>query len=179
MSALLAAFALALAAPASEEPRVLSNGWFYGEAGNGCRAARQLPDGTRLIMNLTRWNDLSDSLVLSRPGLTPLWSEPGHPSGRTEAQEREDGEAYYHLTIRIDGRTLPTTPTNAMLLDFQDRPGPSYRFGLRQQPFLAALARGRRLELLHRGRSLATFPIAGSREMARRMTACVSRRARL
>jgi hypothetical protein len=177
MSVLFAAFTLALAPP--EEPRVLPNGWFYGEAGNGCRAARQLADGTRLIMNLTRWNDLSDSLILSRPGLVPLWSEPGHPSGRTEAQERADGEANYHLSIRIDGRALPDTPMNSMLLDFQDRPGPSYRFGLRQQPFLAALARGRRLELLHRGRVLATFRISGSRDMARRMTACVARRARL
>jgi hypothetical protein len=179
MSALLVAFALALAAPTPEEPRVLSNGWFYGEAGNGCRAARQLADGTRLIMNLTRWNDLSDSLILSRPGLAPLWSEPGHPSGRTEAQERADDAANYHLSIRIDGRALPATATNSMLLDFQGRPGPSYRFGLRQQPFLAALARGRRLELLRHGRVLAAFPIAGSRAMARRMTACVAQPARL
>ncbi len=178
---LLAALALVLAAPepAPEAPRVLANGWFYGEAGNGCRAARELPDGTRLIMNLTRWNDLSDSLILSRPGLAPLWSEPGHPSGLTEAQERADGEANYHFSIRIDGRPVPTTAMNSMLLDFQGRPGPSWRFGISQQPFLAALARGRRLELLRHGRILATFPIGGSRDMARRMAACVARPARL
>jgi hypothetical protein len=179
MFAVLAAFVLATLQPAPEEPRTLPNGWFYGEAGNGCRAARQLPDGTRLIMNLTRWNDLSDSLILSKEGLAPLWSEPGFPSGRTGAEERADAEAGYHLSVRIDGRSVPGTAMHSMLLDFQDRPGPSYRFGISQRPFLAALARGRRLELLRRGRVLAVFPISGSRDMARRMAACVERPARL
>jgi len=174
MFASLAALTLVAQAPA-EEPRVLPNGWFYGEAGNGCRAARQLPDGTRLIMNLTRWNDLSDSLILSKPGLVPLWSEPGFPSGRTEAEERADGEANFHLSVHIDGRLVEGTAMSSMLLDFQGRPGVSYRFGIRQQPFFAALATGRRLELRHRGRTLATFPIAGSSDMARRMAACVAR----
>ncbi|HTU13047.1 MAG TPA: hypothetical protein VMG08_19315 [Allosphingosinicella sp.] len=91
MMAALAAFLLLAQPPAGAEPRMLSNGWFYGEAGNGCRAARELPDGTRLIMNLTRWRDMSDSLILSRPGLALLWSESGLPSGRTEAEERADG----------------------------------------------------------------------------------------
>jgi len=174
MLALLAALLLAAPAPA-EEPRILPNGWFYGEAGNGCRAARQLPDGTRLIMNLTRWNDLSDSLILSKEGLVALWSEPGWPSGRSEAEEQADGEANFHLSVHIDGRLVAGTAMSSMLLDFQGRRGPSYRFGIRQQPFLAALGAGRRLELRHRGRILAIFPIAGSADMARRMAACVAR----
>lgn len=179
MLASLAAALLLLQTPADTEPRVLSNGWFYGEAGNGCRAARELPDGTRLIINLTRWHDLSDSLILSRPGLPPLWSEPGLPSGRTEVEEREDGEAGYHLTVRIDGRAVPGTPMNSMLLDFQGRPGPSYRFGIRRQAFLAALRTGRRLELRRRGQILAAFPINGSGDMAHRMSACISRPVRV
>jgi hypothetical protein len=178
MLASFAAALLFLQAPAEAPPRVLSNGWFYGEAGNGCRAARELADGTRLIMNLTRWRDLSDSLILSKPGLAPLWSEPGWPSGRTEAEERADGDAGYHLSVHIDGRVVPGTPMNSMLLAFQGRPGPSWRFGIRREAFLAALRTGRRLELRRRGRVLAAFPIRGSADMARRMAVCVARPSR-
>lgn len=178
MLAALAALLLAQAS-AGTEPVMLSNGWFYGEAGNGCRAARELADGTRLIMNLTRWRDMSDSLILSRPGLAPLWSEPGWPSDRTEAEEAGDGEAGYRLTVHVDGRLVPATPMNSMLLDFQGRPGPSYRFGIRRQAFIAALRTGRRLELRRGGRVLAVFPIVGSGDMARRMAACVARPLRL
>ncbi|HTU13046.1 MAG TPA: hypothetical protein VMG08_19310 [Allosphingosinicella sp.] len=67
---------------------------------------------------------------------------------------------------------------NSMLLDFQGRPGPSYRFGIRREPFITALRTGRRLELRRQGRLLAAFPIPGSADMARRMAACVARPAR-
>jgi hypothetical protein len=60
-----------------------------------------------------------------------------------------------------------------MLLDLNNRPGPTYRFGIRQQPFIKALRTGRVLEVFRHGRRLAAFPIAGSRAMAQSMSSCV------
>jgi hypothetical protein len=176
MLTLLAAAALAAQPPASPAPadtgQLLANGWYYDEIGNGCMAGREV-DGARLIIRLTRWNDMSDSLLFHRPGLTPLWSEEGYSTGLTEAQEAADAEAGYHLTVQIDGRPVESGPMNAMLIDQDVRPGPTYRFSIRQHPFLRALATGRTLQLLHRGRLLATYPIAGSADMAARMTRCI------
>jgi hypothetical protein len=177
-----AAAALALAAapaasqappPASPGGTLFSNGWYYEEIGNGCMAGREVGDA-RLIIRLTRWNDLSDSLLFHRPGLAPLWSEEGYSSGLTPAQEEAEGRAGHHLTIRIDGRPVEMVSSfSTMLLDLNGRPGPTYRFGLRQHSFLRALRTGRTLELFHRGRRLASFPIRGSAELARRMTRCI------
>ena len=180
MLAAFAALALMLApqpAPPAAAPassgRLLSNGWYYEEIGNSCMAARDAAGG-RLFIRMTRWNDLSDSLLFYRPGLPPLWSEDGQPSGLTEAQEEADADAGYHLAIRIDGRAVEqVTGFNSMLLDQPGGPGPTYRFGIRQQPFLQALRTGRTLELYRKGQRLASFPIRGSRDMAARLARCI------
>lgn len=174
---LLFALSLGLAPAAAQPPaptgQLLANGFYYDEVGNGCMAARDAGDA-RLIIRLSRWNDLSDSLLFHRPGLPPLWTEEGHPSGLTPAQEEADGEAGYNFEIRVDGRPVEAVAAmNSMLLDLNGRPGPTYRFGIRQQPFLAALRTGRTLELFRHGRRLASFPIAGSRDMAARMARCI------
>jgi hypothetical protein len=178
-----ALFAAALAVstfalqPARLERRreTLPNGWTYEEPGNNCTATRT-HSGAWVQLRLTRWNDLSDSILFHRPGLPPLWSEEGLTTGRTPAEEEADAEAGYHLQVRIDGRPVETTPAfTSMILAHEGRPGPTYRIGIRQQPFIRALRTGRALELLHRGRRLAAIPIRGSAEIARRMSACVAR----
>jgi hypothetical protein len=174
-SAAAAFAALVLAQPAAAQPRALANGWTYEEPGNNCTATRTVGDAW-VQLRLTRWHDLSDSILLHRPGLPPLWSEEGLPTGRTELQEAADSEAFYHLEVRIDGRPVETVGGfNAMILDHDDRPGPTYRFGIRQQPFLRALRTGRTLELYQRGQRLAAIPIRNSADLARRMTACAAR----
>ena len=172
--------AASAAPPAAQSTgRLLGNGWFYDEIGNSCLAARTAW-GARLIINLTRWDDLSDSLLLHRPGLPALWSEEDAPSSLTPAQQEAEEAAGYHLTVRIDGRPVGGNPGfNSMLLDHQGTTGPTYRIGIRQQPFLQALRAGRTLELYRKGRRLAAFPIRGSRDMAARMTRCIDLPARV
>lgn len=162
------AAALVLAAPASAQ-----NGWTYEEPGNACAATRSA-NGDWVQIHLTRWNDLSDSILLHRPGLNPLWSEEGYPSGRTEAQEDADENVAYGLEVRIDGRPVEAVSGfTTMLLNYGGRPGPTYRFGLRQQAFLRALATGRTLQLYRHGQRLAAIPIRGMATTARRMAICV------
>lgn len=165
-AALLLAAAAATAASARapvEEPRLLSNGWHYGEAGNYCMAIRRLDGGARLMMRLAKWDDMSDSLILSAPGL-PLLDE------EDEAAAARD----HDFAVHIDGRPVPLVPGSAfMLAEDADIPGPSYRIGIMQQPFIAALRRGRTLEIRRAGRPLATFPIASSAAMSRTFAACV------
>jgi hypothetical protein len=152
----------------------LPNGWTYSEPVNNCVATRT-SGRDWMQLHLTRWDDLSDSILFYRPGLPPLWSEENLPTGRTPAQEEADADAYYHLDVRIDGRPVETFGGfNAMIVDYDSRPGPTYRFGIRQQPFLRALARGRTLELFHRGRRLVSMPINNMAATARRMAACVA-----
>lgn len=172
-SFLLLALTLATATPAAAQP--LANGWAYEEPGNNCTATRTV-SGAWVQLRLTRWHDLSDSILLHRPGLPPLWSEEGLRTGRTEAQEAADAEAFYHLEVRIDGRRIEGVGGfNSMILGHGGRAGPTYRFGLRQQPFLRALRTGRTLELYRNGRRLAAIPIRNSADLARRLTACAAR----
>ena len=172
---LLAIAAAALAAPAEPAaPRLLGNGWFYGEVGRGCMAARALPDGARLLIRLVKWNDLSDSLVLWRPGLPPLMSESGLSTGRSAAEEEADAAANFDLAVSIDGRPIGAAMGHFQLLDFEGRPGPSYRLGILQSEFIAALRAGRRLEIRRRGALVAAFPIDRSAAMAAEMARCVA-----
>jgi len=153
-----------------------SSGWRYEEPGNNCAATRALPGNQWIQLRLTRWRDLSDSILFHRPGLAPLWPEEGHPTNRTEAEDAADAEAAYRLEVRIDGRRIETVAAfNSMILDHAGRPGPTYRFGIRQQSFLRALRTGRILELYRAGQRLARVPINGLAPTARRMATCAAR----
>jgi len=154
----------AVARPPVETPRRLANGWFYGEAGNYCMAIRETADGGRLSMRLAKWDDHSDSLILWAPGLPPL-----------DLDDESAAQRHYDLEVRIDGRLVPRAMHSTMIEDFDGKPGPSYRLGIAQKAFIAALAKGRRLEIKRAGKPVRTFPIAGSADMARLFAACVAK----
>jgi hypothetical protein len=165
----LCALAALLAAPAAarppvETPRRLANGWFYGEAGNYCMAIREIEGGARLSIRLAKWDDMSDSLILWAPGLPPL-----------DLDDEAAAERFYDLDAAVDGRPVPRVMHSTMIEGFDGKTGPSYRLGIAQKPFIAALARGRRLEIKRAGRLLHAFPIAGSAAMARLFAACVAK----
>lgn len=148
---------------------MLSNGWFYGEAGNYCMATRVLtPGGAQLWMRLAKWNDLSDSIILWTPDLAPF-----------DEDSEAEAERNHGIDIRIDGRSVRLLPNVRMLQDFDNKPGPSYRIGIDQQRFIAALRRGRSLAIRRNGRTVATFPVAGSANMAVQMAECVERPVRM
>jgi anti-sigma-K factor RskA len=163
LAALLAA-ATAAARPPVETPRRLANGWYYGEAGNYCMAVRELPGGERLSMRLAKWDDMSDSLVLWAPRLAPL-----------DLDDEAAAERFYDLEVRIDGRLVPSAMHSTMIEDFDGKPGPTYRLGIMQKAFIAALAKGRTLEIRRAGKPVAAFPITGSAAMARAFAACVAK----
>lgn len=150
--------------PPVEEPRMQANGWAYGEAGNYCVAIRELPGGARLTMRLAKWDDLSDSLILWKPGLPPLDDE-------DEAAAARD----YDLKLFIDGREVKRVMGARMIEDFLDKPGPSYRIGIAQSDYIGALAKGAKLEIRRGGKKIATFPVAGSKGMAEEMARCVQK----
>lgn len=152
------------ARPPVETPRRLANGWFYGEAGNYCMAIRELPGGERLSMRLAKWDDHSDSLILWAPGLPPL-----------DPEDEAAADRHYDLEVRIDGRPIARAMHSNMLEEFDGKPGPSYRLGIAQKPFIAALASGRRLEIKRAGKLVNAFPIAGSAAMARHFSDCVAK----
>jgi hypothetical protein len=160
----LVAVAPAAARPPVETPRRLANGWSYGEAGNYCMAIRELPGGERLSMRLAKWDDMSDSLILWAPGLAPL-----------DLDDEAAAERFHDLAVRIDGRVVPSAMHSTMLEDFDGKPGPSYRLGVAQKPFIAALAKGRKLEISRAGKLVRAFPIGGSAAMARLFAACVAK----
>lgn len=162
--AILVAAAPAAGRPPVETPRPLANGWHYGEAGNYCMAIRELPGGERLSMRLAKWDDHSDSLILWAAGLPPL--DPDDEAG---------ADRHYGLEVRIDGRRIPSAMHSNMLERFDGKPGPSYRLGIEQKAFIAALAKGRRLEIIRAGKLVRAFPIAGSAAMARLFAACVAK----
>jgi hypothetical protein len=149
--------------PPVEEPRMQPNGWAYGEAGNYCMAIRELPGGARLTMRLAKWDDLSDSVILWKPGLPAL-----------DEDDQAAAERDYDLAVTIDGRAVRLVPGARMLEDFLAGPGPSYRIGIAQKAFIDALARGRKLEVRRSGKPIASFPIAGSSDMAAKLRACVA-----
>ena len=154
----------AAARPPVETPRRLANGWSYGEAGNYCMAIRELPGGERLTIRLAKWDDMSDSLILWAPGLPPL-----------DLDDEAAASRFHDLEVRIDGRLVPSAMHSTMLEDFDGKPGPAYRLGIAQRPFIAALAKGRRLEVKRAGKPVRAFPIAGSAAMARLFAACVAK----
>ena len=160
--ALLVAAAPAGARPPVETPKRLANGWHYGEAGNYCMAIRELPGGSRLSMRLAKWDDMSDSLILWAPGLPAL-----------DLDDEAAAERFHDLEVRIDGREVPRAMHSTMIEDFDGKPGPSYRLGIAQKAFIAALAKGRTLEIRRSGRLVAAFPIAGSAAMSAKFAACV------
>ncbi|HEX9964945.1 MAG TPA: hypothetical protein VGB04_08165 [Allosphingosinicella sp.] len=164
VAALLLAGTASQARPPVETPRRLANGWFYGEAGNYCMAIRELPGGPRLTLRLAKWDDHSDSLILWRPGLDPL-----------DINDEAAADRRHDLEVRIDGRLVPPAMHSTMLEDFDGKPGPTYRLGIAQQPFIASLARGKTLEIRRSGRSVAVFPISGSSAMARLFATCVAK----
>ncbi|HYI40046.1 MAG TPA: hypothetical protein VE053_06985 [Allosphingosinicella sp.] len=149
--------------PPVETPRRLANGWYYGEAGNYCMAISEVAGG-RLSMRLAKWDDHSDSLILWAPGLPPL-----------DRDDEAAAERRYDLEVRIDGRRIPAAMHSNMLEDYDGKPGPSYRLGIAQKPFIAALAKGRRLEIKRAGKLVRAFPIAGSAAMARLFADCVAK----
>jgi hypothetical protein len=162
---LLAPLLLAQRAPV-ETPRLLANGWHYGEAGNYCMAIRELaPNGPRFSMRLAKWNDMSDSLIFWAPGLAPM------------SDEDEAAIARNHdVRVTIDGKALRLLPNwTRMLEDFDDKPGPTWRIGIPQAAFIAALARGKTLEIRRSGQTIARFPIARSSAMAAEFRTCVAK----
>jgi hypothetical protein len=162
--ALLLTAVPAPARPPVEEPKRLANGWYYGEAGNYCMAIRELPGGARLSMRLAKWDDMSDSLILWAPGLPPL-----------DLDDEAAALKHYNLQVRIDGRPIPRAMHSNMIEDFDGKLGPSYRLGIAQKPFIAALAKGKLLEIRRAGKRVAAFPIAGSAAMAGQFAACVEK----
>ena len=161
---LLLALLLLAFRPPVEEPVSQPNGWAYGEAGNYCMAIRELPDRSRLIMRLAKWDDMSDSIILWKPALPAL-----------DQEDEAAIEAGYGLEVRIDGRGIARAMGNFMIEDFLDRSGPSYRLGVAQTAFIQALSKGRKLEIRRDGKPIAAFPIAGSRDMAAKFRACVAK----
>jgi hypothetical protein len=161
---ILLAAAPAEGRPPVETPRRLANGWYYGEAGNYCMAIRELPGGERLSMRLAKWDDHSDSLILWAPGLPPL-----------DLDDEAAAERHYDLEVRIDGRRIARAMHSNMLEEYDGKPGPSYRLGVAQKPFIAALAKGRNLEVRRAGKLVRAFPIAGSAAMARLFADCVAK----
>lgn len=154
----------AAARPPVETPRRLANGWYYGEAGNYCMAIRELPGGERLTLRLARWDDMSDSLILWAPALPPL-----------DLDDEAAAERHYDLEVSVDGRAVPRAMHSTMLEAFDGKQGPSYRLGIAQKPFIAALSKGRRLEIRRAGKLVRVFPIAGSAAMARLFADCVAK----
>lgn len=140
----------------------MGNGWYYGEAGNSCVGIREIPAVGRLSMNLTRWDDLSDSVVFWKQGLPPF------------PEDEAASDRGYDVEILIDRRAIPLLSVFAME-NYLDQPGPSYRIGIRQKQFIAALATGRTLQIRRAGKLLATFPIARSATMAGEMRKCVAK----
>ena len=159
---LLAPMLLALRPPV-EEPVLQPNGWHYGEAGNYCMAIRQLAGGERLIIRLAKWDDMSDSIILWKPGLPAL-----------DEEDEAAAERGHDLKVLIDGREIPGALGNFMVED-EAKPGPSYRIGVIQADFIAGLAIGTRLEVRRGAEPLTSFPIAGSDEMAGKFRACVAK----
>ena len=149
--------------PPVGEPVLQPNGWHYGEAGNYCMAIRQLPSGERLMMRLAKWDDMSDSIILWKPGLPAL-----------DQEDEAASERGFDLEVMIDGREIPGAMGNFMIEDEQ-KPGPSYRIGVMQADYIRALAAGRKLEIRRGAETLASFPIAGSRKMAARFRTCVAK----
>ncbi len=162
--AILLAAVPSAARPPVETPRRLANGWYYGEAGNYCMAIRELESGERLSMRLAKWDDHSDSLILWAPGLPPL-----------DLDDEAAAERHYDLEVRIDGRRIRSAMHSNMLEEYDGKPGPSYRLGIAQKPYIAALASGRRLEIMRAGKLVRAFPIAGSAAMARLFADCVEK----
>lgn len=165
----LAALALVAAGPAAarppvETPRPLANGWHYGEAGNYCMAIRELPGGARLSMRLAKWDDMSDSLIFWAPGLPAL-----------DLDDEKAAERHHDLEVRVDGRRIPRAMHSTMFEGHDGKPGPTWRLGIAQKPFIAALAKGRRLEIRRAGRLVRAFPFAGSAAMATLFAACVEK----
>jgi hypothetical protein len=127
-------------------------------------AVRELTGGERLTLRLAKWNDHSDSVLLWAPGLAPL-----------DLDDEAAAERHFDLEVRIDGKRIERAMHSTMFEDSGSKAGPSYRLGIAQKPFIAALARGRRLEVRRGGKLVAAFPIAGSAAMARLFSACVAK----
>jgi hypothetical protein len=159
---LLAPLLLAFRPPV-EEPVLQPNGWHYGEAGNYCMAIRQLPGGERLMMRLAKWDDMSDSVILWKPGLPAL-----------DQEDEAAAERGFDLEVLVDGRRIPGAMGNFMIEDEQ-KPGPSYRIGVMQADFITRLAAGKKLEVRRSGEMLAAFPINGSKKMAGKFRTCVAK----
>src|SRR5690349_18043256 len=127
-------------------------------------AIRETDGGARLSIRLAKWDDMSDSLLLWVPGLPAL-----------DLDDEAAAERFYDLEVAVDGKRVPRAMHSTMIEEYDGKPGPTYRLGIAQKPFIAALARGRRLEIKRAGKTLHAFPIAGSAAMARLFTACVAK----
>lgn len=171
----LIALAFASSAAFAEEPRLLPNGWYAGEIGNSCMAARELADGSRLFIRLMKWNDHSDSVILWRPNLPPLMSEGEYSTGLTVEEEEAEAADNFRLTVTVDGGEIGPALGHYQLIDFEGKAGPSYRLGIAQAEFLDALRGGRVVEIRRRGDLIAAFPIEGSAAMAGEMAECVNK----
>lgn len=176
--AALAAFSLSAPARAQEEEPLVpfGNGWIFGEAGNNCMARYQRDDGSYAMLALTKWDDLSDSLLYWRPGLEPM-ADPEPPEGASEetiaAWEDQASSGWgvgleidlvpYHLATLISDSRAPDDPDVLV-----------WRIGLLQQEFLDALATGETLTVARNGEAVDNFPVAGSAELAERLRQCVA-----
>jgi hypothetical protein len=181
---LIAAALVSLPAHAGGTLKRYPNGWFAGGQGNQC-LARLDHDGVSFTIGLTRWDDLSDHLVVWKAGLKPLMTETYFDaalgeertvsSGLTPEEEEREAEAGFHLVVSIDGQPLEGLPNNYQMPGSLERPGVTWRIALDQQPFLRALARGTTLSLHHRGELVAELPVAPAGRMAAMLKRCVDK----
>lgn len=159
----------------------LAQGWSLRFEGNACHAVTALADGGELRIDLTRWDDLSDHLLLWRPGLAPLWDEPeqGLVTGRTPEEQDADAEDGWGLSWRLGSdASSGNVGFHAMIVDALGHPGPSYRVGVEQDRILAALAGGGSLEVVRRGEVLASVRIPNGRRLAKKLGRCVAQEPR-
>lgn len=177
--ALLLLQADAEAAPDPLTPQLYENGWFAGEAGNNCSAMIETGDGSTIMINLTKWDDLSDHILLWRKDLAPLWSEDGYETGKSAEEEDADAERGFGLSVSLTSDSTSYTDrlsaTNAMLIDALGRPGISYRFGVNQKAFAGLLPFIDTLVLRRDDKVLAEVSLDPAFDMGFMMRDCVDR----
>ena len=174
----LACLAIPAAADTAEDAPLVpfDNGWVFGEAGNNCVARYQRDDGSYAMLSLTKWNDLSDSLLYWRPGLEPM-ADPEPPADSSdeifEAWEDQASNGW-GVGLEVDGTPYHLATWISDSQSIEDPNRIVWRIGLLQQEFLDALATGETLTVAHNGEAADSFPVSGSAELAAMLRQCVA-----
>lgn len=160
-----------------ERPLVpFENGWVWGEAGNNCVARFERPDGSYAMLALTKWSDLSDSLLYWRPGLESMADpEPGENASQTEIDAWEDqSSSGWGLGVEIDQVPYHLATWISDSRDAGDPDRLIWRIGVLQQEFLDALSTGETLTIAHNGEVVDEFPVTSSQGLAAMLRQCVA-----